>query len=280
MGETIVPDTNGFYRLTSDIDPAIVEALRRVGHIDKLSITRIPVVTVKHASRLKPLHSVDSLWLWCEVTRRAMRHFVQIPGLRTFDLLALCGPGELGCFDSAKSLEVFRANCGLTEQDLLQIAKCESLTQLGIQSANLTQKALRAILSLPQLQSVDAEATPIDDRMARAISRVETITSLDLGGTRITRFGLKHLVTMENLKSLDIWATHLSEADLELLTELPNLECLTLGNYDHRPQLDPQRVVPLILKLPKLKKVWLDGIVLSENDQRALREKLEVRITS
>jgi hypothetical protein len=237
-------------------------------------------VTVRLAQRLKPLQSIERLWLWCDVTRRAMRHIVQLPGLKVLDVLCIRGPGELGNFQKARSLEVFRANHGLSERDLLEVATCTTIRHLGIQNAALTPRALHALLTLPTLHTLDAEATPFDDRMAKSLSQSSTLTSLDVGATRITRRGLGHLVTMHGLKSLDLWANALTEDDFDLLLELPQLEYVSVGNYDHLPPLDPRRVVPLLLRLPALKRVWLDGIAPSAEQQDALQAKLDsVRIT-
>lgn len=277
---SISPDERGWYRLKVNIDPAVVQSLRDMGHIAQLSLTDIPLVTVQLAQRLKPLQSIGQLWLWCNVTRRAMRHIVQLPGLKILDVLCIRGPGELGHFQKARSLEVFRANHGLSEQDLLEIATCTSIRQLGIQNAALTPPALQALLALPALHTLDAEATPFDDHMAKSLSQSRTLTSLDVGATRITRRGLGHLVTMHGLKSLDLWANALTEDDLDLLLELPQLEYVSIGNYDRLPSLDPRRVVPLLLRLPALKRVWLDGIAPSIEQRGALQEKLDsVRIT-
>ncbi len=280
IARPVICDESGWHSLKRDVFPQVIESLRTVGHIEKLPLTDIDLVTVRHVLRLAPLQSIEQLWLWCDVTRRAMRHIIQLPGLRILDVLSIRGPGELGHFDKARSLRVFRANNFLTEQDLLRVAKCESIRELGAQNCALTQKSLSALLLLPYLQSLDIEATGFDDSMAKRLSQSETITSLDIGATRISGAGLSHLVRMKALRSLDLWATRLTEEDLKLLLQLPNLEFLSVGNYEGCASLDPQRVVPLLLELPSLKRVWLDGISLTPEQKLALESKLDsVRVT-
>ena len=209
-----------------------------------------------------------------------MRHIVQLPGLTVLDVLSIQGPGKLGGFSSARNLREFRANHYLTEQDLLQVAKCESLQEIGAQNSALTHRSLAALLSLPHLRSLDIEATAFNDRMAKQLSYSKTISSLDIGATKLSGTGLRHIASMEGLQSLDLWATSIAGKDLVLLRELPQLEYISLGNYDGGVSLDPEQVVPLLMDLPSLKRVWIDGMSLTLDQIALLESKLEVRYTN
>jgi hypothetical protein len=275
------PDERGWYRLEGDIDPAALAGLQAVGRIHRLSITHIPLVTVRLAARLAALSSVEWLWLWCPVTRRAMRRVVRLPGLTTLDVLHAIGPGGLADFGKAASLKTFRGNCWMTEDDLLRVCECQTLEALSAHHGKLTRRVLSALLALPRLRALDLEATRFDDAMAARVARSSTITALDVGNTRLTGKGLRPLLDMQQLRSLDLWATRLTEDDVALLRHLPHLEYLSLGNVDGGPSLDPHRVVPLLLELPGLKRVWLDGMTVGKAQRAALQAKLEsVRITS
>ena len=86
---------------------------------------------------------------------------------------------------------------------------------------------------------------------------------------------------MKQLRSLDLWATNLSGSDIQSLLNLPNLEYLSLGNIDQLPTLNANVVTSLILNMPSLKRVWLDGIAIEPRQRQALEAQLEsVRITS
>lgn len=270
----ISPDSQGWYSFERDIDPNVAEQLKQVGRISKLSLTKIPLVTVKLARRLSGLH-IDSLWLWCDVTRRAMRQIIQTPSLRELDILCIKGPGSLGNFRKAESLETFRANHYMTEADLLEVTQSPQLMQLGAQGAELSSNSLAAILGLPKLTSLDLESTRFNDSMAKKVSRSKTIESLDIGATCITGVGLEHLSQMRQLRSIDLWATDITEADLQFLLHMPKLEYVSLGNREDLPQLDAEKVCGLILESPSLKRVWLDGIRLSEAQRETLEAKLE-----
>jgi hypothetical protein len=270
----IAPDSRGWYSFERDIDRDAARQLEEISSIEKLSLTKIPLVTVRQVRRLAKLR-IEQLWLRCTVTRRAMRYVIQIPGLRILDVLAISGPGSLGNFHRAHDLEILRANHYMTEADLLEVARCPRLQVLGAQNSALTRRSMDAILALPCLSSLDLEGSCFDDGMAKRTSRSKTIASLDLGGTRITRNGLAYIVEMEQLKSLDLWATRLDKADLRQLLNLPNLESLSLGNYYGVPQMDGEKITQLILDSPNLKSVWLDGIRLEETQKQTLETRLD-----
>jgi hypothetical protein len=104
---------------------------------------------------------------------------------------------------------------------------------------------------------------------------------LDVGGTRITRAGLEKISRMEQLRSLDVWANRLDEADLTLVERLPNLEYLSVGNYDIEPRLDPDKIVAMLLRMASLKRVWLDGVRVTDAQKKLLQERIaSVHVTT
>jgi hypothetical protein len=272
-------DPNGWFSIVGEPTTDRIRALRGAGCLDRLSITKARLITVEIAKRLRGISSVSWLWLWCDVTRGALSHIVQLPGLTTLDVLAICSPGTLDCFGTATELRTLRANHYLTEKDLLAVSKCPTLRELGIQNADLTEAALEALLSLPSLEALDLEGTPFDDRMAEQL-RTSKIMSLDVGATRITRRGLKHLAEMKQLRSLDLWANQLTVDDLQLLTTLPNLEYLSVGSVEGNESLAASELVPLVLRLPAMKRLWLDGVHITTDQAESLKERLDaVRLT-
>lgn len=276
-----IPPKVDWTKLEGRVSAADIRSLKNKGAIEKLSLTKMPTLTTKVAQGLSSLQSVDQLWLWCDVTRTAMRHVIALPGLRILDILNIVKPGRLEPFSAASNLDIFRGNNHLTEEDLLQVVACKSLRELGAQGAGLSLRAIRAILDLPKLESLDLEGSAFTDAMAEEISASTLLTSLDVGATRITRTGLKHLCKMRQLRSLDLWAnTSIQESDLDLLAALPNLEYVSVGEYSDVTSFDVQTLLPRLNAVSSLKRVWLDGVKLDPSQRASLEARYEsVRIT-
>lgn len=264
---------DGWHEVRGAIDEDVLQSLAAQPYIERLSIRDCPRMTSGIAKRLVAhLPTTRWLWLWCDVSRIALRHLLAAPGLETLDVLRICNPGRLTGFERAQSLHTLRANCWLGQDDIHAIARCRSLREVGLQHAAIDNRAIDALLALPELKSLDLEGTAFNDAMARKVTSSTTLESLDIGATRITRRGLEHLVRMPNLKALDLWATDLSVDDLRLLEAAPALEYVSIGGYAHQPIVDGDRVVDLLLSIPTLQKVWLDGVALSPEQERRLHE--------
>lgn len=268
-----------WHSLPGHLPQNAVDALAQSPHIERLSITQRAPLTVRLARRIESLR-VGWAWLWCPVTPRAMRHVLRMPSLRTLDVLRITNAGTLPTFADAASLEVLRANHGLSERDLMQVSTSRTLREIGAQHAQITHASLAALLAMPALESLDLECTAFDDAMARRISRSSRIRSLDLGASRLTGRGLAHLTEMRQLRSLDLWETRISAHDLELLRRLPQLEYVSIGKIHGAATLDPAVVVRLLLELPALKRVWLDGVKIDHKQRADLDSRLEsLRVT-
>jgi len=278
----ITPDERGYYCLTRELPRETMRQLAERSAVEplKLSITEITQFGIGHARCLADLR-VEQLWIWCDVTRGAMNHLLQLDGLRELDILCMSGPGKLKSFHKAAQLEVFRANHYMTESDLLQVAQCPSIRILGAQTSQVGSAGIAALLSMPNLTDLDLESTRLDDRMARKISRSTKISSLEVGGTRLTHVGLAHLAKMTQLHSLDLWALDLNATDLRMLLALPNLEYVSIGRRDTAPPLDAAAITKVLLESRSVKRVWLDGVRLEYDQRAALEAKLEfLRLTS
>lgn len=267
-------------KLSGPVSAKAIRDLERFGDINKLSITQDMILTAELSQALGALKSVKEFWLWCDVTPPAMQYVIDIPGLRVLDVLHIRHPGRLKSFQDVHTLGEFRCNTGLTERDLLAVCMCQSLREIGAQSSMLNAVVIEALLRLPGLQSLDIERSNFDDAMAERVSASGNLRSLDIGATRITKTGLAAICEMEQLTSLDLWATDIAEDDLDLLVRLPHLEYLSLGNVEGSPSLDADIILPKLLSLPSLRRIWLDGIQLSPEQTASLESKFShVRIT-
>src|SRR5688572_28010864 len=107
--------SDDWVKLSGPVTGTDIRALRGRGPIEKLSLTDSPLLTARTAQAFLTLPSVSWLWLWCDVTRAAMRSVVTTRGLRVLDVLNITAPGKLEGFALANSLETFRGNHYLTE---------------------------------------------------------------------------------------------------------------------------------------------------------------------
>ena len=274
-------DEDACHEIVGPLTDDVLEILADLPAIERLSIREIPRMTSGIAKRLLAhLPPTKCIWLWCDVSRIALRHLLATPGLETLDVFRLCSPGKLSGFEHATKLHTLRANCWLDADDVHAISRCTSLRSIGLQYARIDRRALDALLAIPGLRELDLEGAAFNDAMARRVSHSTTLESLDLGATRITREGLEHLMRMPNLKALDLWATDLSVNDLALLKEAPALEYVSIGDHGHTPITDGERVIEILQAIPGLRKAWLDGVALSPEQEHRLHASIpEVRIS-
>ena len=188
--------------------------------------------------------------------------------------MAIAGLGRMNGWAQAAMLHTLQMP-HLSERDLLEIAQCVSLRELDLECAELTPRALRELLRLPHLSGLGLDATVFDDAMAEETASCANIQRLDISATCLTARGLAHLQRMPALRSLDVWSTAIDDAALACLPEFPALECLTLGSAWGERSLDADRLVPILLAMPHLKRLWLDGVVIDQAQKERLDAKLE-----
>jgi hypothetical protein len=266
-----VSKVGGEITIRDPLSTSKFRALRSQGRISRLIVNsqKRQRLTVLLAVELAVLE-VDWLRLWIPVSRTAFSRAVQTLGLRHLEIFELVGPGQLRDVAAASQLEELFVCYGLTEHDLAAISRSSSITHLSAHNAKRTQKSIRALTQMQTLQHLDIECTAFNDEMAELISHSQSITTLDVGATELTGLGLSYLCRMKQLKEIDLWATAITLSDLELLQELPRLERLTLGYMSRPDTYDPDGLVELLLRLPTLRVLWLDGVKLPPHQLEAL----------
>lgn len=274
-------DDDGYVSLEGEFTRADIEALASRGAIEKLSFTqRATLLTEPVARGLRALASVGNFWLWCTTTRAALRHAFALPGLHELNVLSVEGAGHMHGAADAHTLRALRANFGLSEADLFEIARLPALAELGAQTSQLTPHALDALLAMPALTSLDIEDTPFGDAMARRVAQSTTLQALDCGNTKLTGKGLAALCGMRQLRALDLWATRVRDDDLDMLAALPQLEYVSIGHPVERKAPRADVVVAKLAQIPSLRRVWLDGVAVDASTQALLTQRYEyVRIT-
>jgi len=257
------------------IEEPLSEAAKNT-HFDEVYIRDKALITVGVARKFLQINSVSKLTLWCGISRAAMQHIISLPKLNELVVFELARSGRLSGFADARSLTQFSCVVGgLTETDLLEITKCKSLERLGAQQSVITETSLEAILTLPALSTLDLEASNFNDHHARLVAQSKTIKKLDVGATRLSKSGLQHLCAMKQLTDLDIWSNNIEAEDLDLLSELPNLEYLSIGGHDEQTTFTAENTIPKLEKIPSLKRLWLDGLKLSDDERKYLEKRYE-----
>ena len=181
--------------------------------------------------------------------------------------------GTLRGFDVPRGLERFHWSWyALQPTDFAAIAQSPTLRALGADHSVITPATLDALLAMPRLEWLSLESSNIDDVLASRLRTGTPLRSLFLAVNPLTRVGLRHIVELETLRELDLWETGITLDDLELLQALPQLEYLSIGCGDPEHatrRYDPDRLLPLLARLPLLQRLELDGIALDETQRAA-----------
>jgi Leucine Rich repeat len=278
------PPADGWVKFEGDFTAEELGTAARAGApIPQLSITKTRF-TQPRSLGLRGMRA-ERLWLWCNVTKAALHDVLAIEGLRILDVLEIEESDAMPSFATAASLEEFRCPMGLSTRDIEAVLQAPALRELSVQSSTLDLPLARAMAAKPTLRKLDIEMTKFDDEMAEVIASNHLLTHLDIGCAHITARGLAHICRMRQLESIDLWATGISIDDLQMITALDRLEYLSLGavddgstdglRVDGNPSQDAQAVVDLILRMPSVRRVWLDGIQLSVDQRQALESRLE-----
>ena len=259
--------------IVGPVEASDLRSLKDHEHIEKLTLTNHPLVTVALAKQIARLTSIKSLDLRCSVTRSAMRDLVGLPLLEEVYLLEIRHPGKLMNFIDAVALRSFRS-FWMTEVDLIEILRAPRLEVLGAQSSHVTQAVVDAVTS-SGIRELDFESTGLDDDLIKSLAVSSTLASLQVGANPLTAIGLQTICKMVQMRELDVWATNVVEEDLELLLGLPNLEYLSVGGYDGQTKLTAAGVLPRLAQMKSLKRIWLDQIYVPEEQLAQLHETYE-----
>ena len=278
MGQTNTSEP----RVVSITSPTSFRQIRSLNPntpIDALRVSSLGLFDVKRAREVSRWPAIKRMDIWCTTTKAGLRQLLFTPGLEEINLTGIKGHGSLDGMPRPTSVHTLRCSF-LSSDDLLRIADLPDLQTLSAQYSRLSRAVIARLVGMQSLCNLDLEASNLNDDMASILSSSTRIVSLDIGKTRVGPKGLQRICQMSALRELDIWALDIQDSDLDMLAGLARLEYLSVGGYEGQAVLTAQGVLPRIARLPSLRKLWLDGIPLTEDEIAGLERRYEsVRVT-
>ena len=256
------------------LTPRKMRAMIPDNEIKTLTVSSDTFFHQKLADELAQWPGIEEVMLWGTVSKAALRRLLSLAEIHEIYVMELQKHGNLHDIDPSSSLQIFRGGW-LSARDLRALAQLQNLKTLSAQNSFVNQQTIEMVVNSSTLTNLDLEASNLDDDMAKELAKSSRIVQLDVGATRLGPSGLQEICKMRQLRELDIWALDLDEHDLDCLEELSNLEYLSVGGYDDQERLTSKNVLPRLAKLPSLRRVWLDGITITESEAVELRARYE-----
>lgn len=215
---------------------------------------------------------------------------------------------RVGQIASLKGLTLYKCP-GLTDQTVPLLTKLSNLEELGTESAQLSDEGLKSLASLTNLKSLaffhlSLKMKGFTGKGFAALKPLAKLERLTVAGTPFNDEGMAAVGELTQLKEFRTWHTYQTAAGNEQLAKLTNLKSIRLGQRLRKwdgsanplslddsivdvlvkmPALETVTLteskftVPALAKLaalPKLKKLELEQVPLTEKDVEALKGKL------
>lgn len=140
----------------------------------------------------------------------------------------------------------------------------ESLTELDLSGAAITDADLERLAAFPNLQRLSLRSTPITDAGLVHLASLDRLRFVVLRETQITALGIRSLPT-ENLEALHLCRSRVTGEDLQYLPPMPKLRVLKLNFLDLEDS-----AVPTLNVFPSLRHLELDQSKISEAGLEAI----------
>jgi len=114
----------------------------------------------------------------------------------------------------ARDLEVLRLT-GVAEIAFEKIARFSSLTELSLQSCQVSDADLQVVATMSGLKSLVVADSDITDQGLAFLTNLPNLVSLDLSHSDITGAGLQSIGSFKKLDELNLSGTAINDADLQ-----------------------------------------------------------------
>ncbi|MBN2133070.1 MAG: sigma-70 family RNA polymerase sigma factor [Sedimentisphaerales bacterium] len=166
---------------------------------------------------LSPVHIDDHL----------IEPIARLTGLRELRFAGVdISPKALSYLAGLPHLEEFATPLGLSDADMAEVTKMQSLKRLTISQDRLTDEGLRSLGALESLETLDLYGNPAmtDDGLA-GLRSLHSLRSLRLGDPFSDR-GMTHLAALPSLRILQLTTYNVTEEGLRRLSQSTSLEQL------------------------------------------------------
>ena len=187
----------------------------------------------------------------------------------------------------------------LTDAELPQLAKLQSVRWLSLAGTRITDAGLEQLSALPNLERLWLGHTAVTDTGLASMQEMSRLKRLSLAGIRVTDVGLRYLKGFTGLEGLDLAGTLITDDGLAHLRQMANLKDLSIAGtrigdsgLEHiaaltrleRLNLSATRMTDAGMRhmsgLVHLKHLTLDGIGVSDVGLADLENLVKLRFLS
>ncbi len=242
-------------------------------NINHLDIRGDTTITTQYTRLLKEVASIAQLTVWSPMTRTALHDCFSIKGLEMLSLFELVSLGKVIDTSKASNLRVVNI-MSPSKIDRRIFARLPNLTEVITHDAEWSIESLTRLIDKPLIR-LELEGSRLGNDKVDIISSSNTITCLSMASTGLTGKRLAKIVQMSQLEWLDIWNTKIRADDLASLVKLQNLNYLSIGGYCGQRYLNMEKAIPQLLKIPNLTTLWVDNILLTDEQLSRLKKNIE-----
>jgi hypothetical protein len=253
----------------SRVDATAIEALRHAA-----SIHRLELYNGRYSGQIPRLQQVPGLVelaLGGPLNGNDLEAVGELTSLEALTLpqeltINMVGARELARLTKLRSLNLYGVN--LDDAGLAEFATLVNLEELELTHTRVTDEGLKVLAHFPKLKKLGLDRhwhtkQEITNACLAVIARLPELEHLTLSG-KINNEGLAKIARMPKLKDLDIMSTEISSPGLKALGD-SNIERLALS-VNQLGEVAENKAT--LLKLRKLKSIWVSGKNFSEETSR------------
>jgi Leucine Rich repeat len=167
------------------------------------------------------------------VTKEDMTHIAAFPELERlilWDCPTITGEDLQGFPHFSKLVTLALSNSSLTDNDLAQLPKLDTIMSLKIEGAQITDEGLKHLSRFTSLTGLELQGNNVTGAGLVDLRKLDQLGYLSLNGCPITDSGLSHIAEIPSIRHLDVGHTRITDAGMVYLSSLTNLQNLELNS--------------------------------------------------